>query len=308
MGAIGLALLVACPPSPRGFETQELLWPTGAPGARGTRNHDRPRLFFYPPDPAVATDTAIVIASGGSYGHHGGLAPEATPTARWLAAQGITAVVVRYRVGGLGHYDHRAYMADGARAVQVVRARADALGVSPDKIGFIGYSAGGHLAASLATRCPLPGRPSTAQPIALPSDELSGVSCRPDFVAAVYPVVTLERPTAHERSRRNLLGTQTDPSPALIETLSVDRQVTSTTAPMFIVHSRNDEKVVPENSVRLHSALRDHGVATQLNLYDDGGHGVGLAGNRARMPGMSRWPEQFLRWATALGKLKRPAR
>jgi acetyl esterase/lipase len=117
-----LALLCACPPSPRGYDHAELLWPGGAPESRGNRGHDRPKLFFYPAR-APASDTAILVASGGSYGHHGGLRPEGTPTAQWLADQGITAIVLRYRVGEFGGYDHRAFFADGVRAVQTIRAR-----------------------------------------------------------------------------------------------------------------------------------------------------------------------------------------
>jgi acetyl esterase/lipase len=296
--------LAGCPPSPRGFDDQELLWPEGAPGALGSRRHDEPRLFFYRPDPAIATDTAVIIASGGSYGHHGGLWPEGEPTARWLVDHGITAVIVRYRVGERGGYDHRAYMADGARAIQSVRARAEALGVAPDRIGFIGYSAGGHLAASLATRCPLPGTPSTATPIELPPDELSAVSCRPDFAVAVYPVITFEPAHVYERSRRNLLGAVQDPPQSLVDTLSVERQVTPTTAPMFVVHSRLDRKVDPANSELLYAALVAHGVPARLHMAEDGGHGVALAENAKRMPQMSKWPAEVLVWMQQLGKLE----
>lgn len=296
--------LLGCQPSPRGSADQQALWPGGAPGALGSGWHDQPQLYFYAPDPAIATDTAIIVASGGSYGHHGGLRVEGGPTAQWLVEQGITAVVVRYRVGEWGGYDHRAFLADGARAVQIVRARAEALGIAPDRIGMIGYSAGGHLAASLAARCGLPNGPSTAVPIELPNDELSGVSCRPDFVASIYPVVTLDPAHAHERSKRNLLGGVTDPSQALLDELSVERQVTSTTAPTFVVSTRRDHKVDFENSVLLHEALVAHGVPTRLHLSDDGGHGVGLAEDARRMPQMSTWPADFLAWVRQLGKLE----
>lgn len=266
--------------------------------------HDQPQLYFYYPDPAIATDTAVVVASGGSYGHHGGLRVEGEPTARWLVGQGITAVIVRYRVGERGGYDHRAFLADGARAVQIVRARAPALGVAPDRIGMIGYSAGGHLAASLAARCGLPGAPSPEHPIELPADELSGVSCRPDFVASVYPVVTLDPAHAHERSKRNLLGGVGDPPRALVDALSVERQVTSTTAPIFVVSTRRDRKVDFENSVLLHEALVAHGVPSRLHLSDDGRHGAGLADHPRRMPQMSTWPAELLAWVRQLGKLE----
>lgn len=294
---------MGCHPSPRGASHHEELWPSGAPGALGSGWHDRPQLYFYVPDPAIATDTAIVVASGGSYGHHGGIPVEGEPTARWLVEQGITAVIVRYRVGEWGGYDHRAFLADGARAVQIVRSRAEALGIAPDRIGMIGYSAGGHLAASLAARCGAPGEPGPATPIELPSDALSGVSCRPDFVASVYPVVTLDPAHAHGRSVRNLLGRATDPPPSLVQALSVERQITASTAPTFVVTTRRDRKVPFENSVLLHDALVAHGVPTRLHLSDDGRHGVGLADDPRRMPQMSTWPARFLAWVRGLGKL-----
>jgi len=300
-------LLAGCPPAPAGFDTEALVWPDGAPGARGSRRHDEPRLFYYFPDPAIATDTAVVVASGGSYGHHGGLRPEGVPTARWLTSLGITAIIVRYRVGEFGGYDHRAFLADGARAVQIVRAQAEELGVAPDRIGMIGYSAGGHLSASLAARCPehvVDGeQPPSA--VVLPDDALSRVSCRPDFAAALYPVVTLNPPYVYERSRRNLLGDQKDaPPPELVSLLSVEEQVSATTAPLFVVHSELDTKVDHENSVLLYDALVAAGAPNaRLLLAQDGRHGVALARDPDRMPQMSQWPEQFIAWAQALGKL-----
>lgn len=307
MAVQALVLLAGCPPAPAGFDAEALVWPDGAPGARGSRRHDEPRLFYYFPDPAIATDTAIVVASGGSYGHHGGLRPEGVPTARWLVSLGITAVIVRYRVGEAGGYDHRSFLADGARAIQIVRARADELGVSPDRIGMIGYSAGGHLAASLAARCPAgqTSKTGSGSPIALPDDAHSDVSCRPDFAAALYPVVTLYSPHAHERSQRNLLGDQlAAPPPEVLAALSVHQQVTATTAPMFVVHSTRDTKVDHENSVLLHEALVAHGVPNaRLLLAEDGRHGVGLAQHPRRMPQMSQWPAQFIAWVQELGKL-----
>jgi acetyl esterase/lipase len=210
---------------------------------------------------------------------------------------------VRYRVGGLIGYDHRAFLADGARAIQIVRARAGALGISPDRIGMIGYSAGGHLAVSLATRCPERAASGSTTPIELPDDELTRVSCRPDFVAAIYPVVTSRPEHAHERSWRNLVGHSSPPAADLLDALSVERQVSATTAPIFVVHSHRDTKVDPDNSVLLYEALVAQGVPAALNLYDDGRHGVGLARDASRMPQMSAWPEQFLVWVRGLGKL-----
>src|SRR5690606_21176468 len=125
--------------TPSDFARKELLWPDGAPGARGTAKGDRPELFYYLPAPEKATGVAAIVAPGGSYAHTGGLRPEAFPTARWLAEQGIVAVVLRYRVSGDG-YAHDDFLKDGSRAVQRVRAQAGELGVDPSKIGFVGFS------------------------------------------------------------------------------------------------------------------------------------------------------------------------
>lgn len=301
-----LSFIAGCPIAPTGFEAQELLWPDGAPLAHGTRRSDEPRLFFYPPEPSKRTRTAVVIASGGSYGHHGGLFVEGTPTAKWLAKQGITAVIVRYRVGGLGGYDHRAFLADGARAIQIVRARADVLGIDADHVGMIGYSAGGHLAASLAMRCPgsgESGESGVVTPIDVPDDTLASISCRPDFAVPVYPVVTLAQPYAHARSRKNLLG-EREPTDALVRELSLEHQATASAAPMFIVHSNLDSTVPVQNAQLLYDALARKGADVELRRYDDGEHGVGLARRSGRMPHMSTWTSEMLTWMGSLGYLE----
>ncbi len=179
-----------------------------------------------------------------------------------------------------------------------VRAHASDLGVDPDRIGFIGFSAGGHMAASLATRCASPemlGVPSIGGP------QHADVSCQPNFAAAIYPVVTLDAPIAHERSVENLVG-PTGSREDLRDELSVERLVTPSTAPMFLVHSSRDEKVDVRNSDLLFDALDDNGVEVVYHRPDDGGHGVGLAQGRG-MPEMGRWPDAFLEWMVGLGAL-----
>ncbi|MBV1862746.1 MAG: alpha/beta hydrolase [Nannocystaceae bacterium] len=298
-GLCGATSCVA--PAVHGHTTKELLWPTGAPGAKGERRRDRPQLYYFAPNEAVRTDVAVVIAGGGSYGHQGGIRVEAIPAAKWLAARGISAIVVRYRVGKGGRYDHRHFLADGARALQRVRERADELGVDPHRIGMMGFSAGGHLAVSLAARCSTPAD-AEIPPIELPSD-LPDTSCRPDFAVAIYPVVTLQPGVAHERSVSNLLPTQ-ESREALEPTLSLEQVVSPTTAPVFLVHSSLDKKVDPRNSDLLHDALVEEGVKVEYLRPDDGGHGVGLAQSR-RMPQMAQWPDAMLRWLESLGILGR---
>lgn len=293
-GALVLAL-VALGCTPRDFARRELLWPDGAPGAQGTGRGDQPELFYYLPAPGTATGAAAIVAPGGSYAHTGGLRPEAFPTARWLAAQGIVAVVLRYRVSGDG-YAHRDFLADGRRAVQRVRAQAPELGVDPGKIGFVGFSAGGHLAGFVGTACP-------QEADAGASDPLERVSCRPDFIVMVYPVVTLDDRWAHQRSKRSLLGAE-PATPELEAALSLERRVTAAAPPALLVHSRRDRKVMYQNSELYDAAARAAGSPSRLHLYPDGRHGVGLA-QRPGMAEMAGWPAAMLAWLRELGVLAR---
>jgi acetyl esterase/lipase len=293
-GAAALALLVGlvgC--TPRDFARRELLWPDGAPGAQGAARGDRPELFYYLPPAGTATGAAAIVAPGGSYAHTGGLRPEAFPTARWLAEQGIVAVVLRYRVSGDG-YAHRDFLADGRRAVQRVRAQARELGVDPGKIGFVGFSAGGHLAGFVATACPQDADANA-------SDPLERVSCRPDFIVMVYPVVTLDDRWAHQRSKRSLLGAE-PATPQLEAELSLEKRVTAAAPPALLVHSRHDRKVMFHNSELYDEAARAAGAPSRLHLYADGRHGVGLA-QRPGMPQMAGWPAAMLAWLRELGVL-----
>ena len=278
------------------------LWPGGAPGAKGDGKGDRPELYYYLPPAEKRTGVAVIVAPGGSYAHTGGLRVEAFPTARWLARQGITAIVLRYRVSN-DDYHHRDFLADGKQAVRIVRAQASELGVDPQKIGFIGFSAGGHLAGFVGTACPpLHGPPGLDAVDPDDPDPLMRVSCRPDFIVMVYPVVTLDDRWAHQRSKRSMLGPEDPPPLGLVDRLSLEKQVGPTTPPAFLVHSRRDAKVDFHNSELFHEAMLTGGRPSELHLYDDGKHGVGLA-QRPGMPAMRQWPAQMLEWLRGLGML-----
>lgn len=239
------------------------LWPNGAPGALGTADKDIPTLTPYLPEPDQATGAAIVVCPGGGYG---GLAPhEGNDYALWLNQHGVAAFVLKYRLGSNG-YRHPAMLQDAARAVRLVRANAGEWKVDPKRVGIMGSSAGGHLASTLLTHFDA-GQPDAADPV-------ERQSSRPDLGILCYAVITMGQYT-HEGSKRNLLGNS--PSPALVELLSNEKQVTKDTPPCFIWHTWEDGAVPVENSLQFAEALRKAGVPFALHIYQKGGHGMGLA-------------------------------
>jgi dipeptidyl aminopeptidase/acylaminoacyl peptidase len=166
---------------------------------------------------------------------------------------------------------------------------------------MIGYSAGGHLAAMVATQCSGDEGDRDAPDA---EDPIDRESCRIAFSVLVYPVITLDDRYAHRRSRENLLNGIASPSEALLEELSAQNQVTSSTPPTVLVHARKDARVDWHNSELFYAALVRHGVPAELWLFDDGRHGVGIADDPIRMPQMSKWPDRFLAWLERQGLLR----
>jgi acetyl esterase/lipase len=268
----------------------ELLWPNGAPGALGTEDADRPALIVYLASGPQATGAGIVVCPGGSYSHlamdHEGHQP-----ARWLTSRGISAFVLKYRVGPT--YHHPAMLQDVLRAIRVVRSRAPEFRVQPDRIGVMGFSAGGHLASSAATLF------DRAE--GHPPDGLEQVSSRPDFAVLVYPVIAMGQPVTNKGSQKNLLGE--NPSQELLDALSTDKQVTPKTPPTFLFHTDSDPGVLSENSVQFYLALRKAGVPAELHIYQKGDHGVGLAPGD---PVLSTWTDRLLAWLRVNGFVRQP--
>ncbi len=263
------------------------LWPDGAPGAQGSAAKDVPTLTPYFPDLARATGAAMVICPGGGYAM---LAPhEGDGYARWLAENGIAGFVLKYRLASDG-YHHPAMLQDAARAVRTVRARAGEWKLDPKRIGIMGSSAGGHLAATLLTHFDA-GNPDAQDPI-------ERQSSRPDLGILCYAVITLGQFT-HQGSRQNLVGK--DPSPELVRDLSNELQVTRETPPCFIWHTYEDDGVAVENSLQFAEALRRAGVPFDLHIYQKGGHGLGL-GTREWNPARRHpWTSDCLFWLKAQG-------
>lgn len=245
----------------------------------------RPNLTaFVPPRPNGA---AIIVAPGGAYGRIV-LDKEAGELALWLNTLGITAFLLQYRLPGEGHASGpEAPLADAQRAVRLVREHAGAWGLDINRIGFLGGSAGGHLAAMLAT---LSTRASYA-----PVDAADSHPARPDAVLLLYPVITMAEPHVHLESRQNLLGT--DPTRDGIDQFSLERQVSAATPPCFIVVAEDDSAVPFANSVAFHEALNDAGVDNALHRFLEGGHGFGI--RDARHFAVAEWPALAAAW---LGK------
>ena len=276
------------------------LWPEGVPGqitnggpesfvdGRISNVHE-PTLTVFRAPAATATRTAIIVCPGGGYSRLA-IEKEGRATAEWLNSIGVSAFVLRYR---LKEYGHPAPLRDVLRAVRLVRFRAPEWGVAPDRIGVLGFSAGGHVAASAGTLFDDPdGR--TASPI----DATSG---RPDFMILVYPVIRLSGIDAHSGSAQALLGASATAEQR--ERYSLDTRVTARTPPTFLVHGGTDASVSPENSVLFYEALRRAGVPVELHLFESGPHGVGLE------PGfgaISNWPARCAEWLAGRGLLKGP--
>jgi acetyl esterase/lipase len=245
------------------------LWPDGAPGAFGKEDTDRPSLEVYLPEAGKACGSAMVICPGGGYwglaGHEG------RDYALYLNQQGLAAFVLKYRLGSSG-YRHPVMLQDAARALRVVRAGAARWGISPDRIGIMGSSAGGHLASSLITHF------DAGQ--ATDSDPVEHVSSRPDFGVLCYAVLSMvDDDVTHAGSRTNLLGDA--PTAEQMRHLSAELNVTDQTPPCFIWHTWADGGVKMENSMQFAAALRRHNVPFDLHIYAKGSHGIGL---------VAKWP------------------
>jgi len=255
------------------------LWPDGAPFARGDQDEDRPELIPFPAMNGKDPASAVIICPGGGYARH---APhEGQPVAEWLNSIGISAFVLKYRVAP---YRHPAPLTDARRAIRYVRFYANEFGIDPHRVGILGFSAGGHLAAAAGTQFDY-GDAHAADPI-------ERQSSRPDVMILCYPVITFLE-YRHHGSMANLLGEH--PPFALREQLSLERQVTSDTPPTFLWHTSDDEGVPVENSLLFASALSRHRVPFELHSYESGRHGLGLAQDHPQARTWTRLCELWLR-------------
>ena len=262
--AVGDAAAQSDPFTPPTTPRTIVLWPDGAPGAVGKDDADVPTVTIYLPAPSQATGAGIVVCPGGGYSRLA-VDHEGHQVARLLTSRGVAAFILKYRLGP--RYHHPAMQQDVLQAIRYARWNAAEFNVRTDRIGVMGFSAGGHLASTAATL--FDGGAATAR---APIDR---VSSRPDFAVLVYPVIVMGESITHQGSQTNLLGDR--PSADLIAKLSTDKQVTARTPPTFLFHTNEDTGVLPENSVRFYLALRTAGVPAELHIFQKGEHGVGLA-------------------------------
>jgi acetyl esterase/lipase len=294
---------IAAPDPPETID----LWPNGAPGAptilpvetvherstdrayndRYILGISRPRMAVF--RPARPNGAAVMITPGGGYSWVV-IDKEGYELARWLAARGVTAFVLFYRL------PHEGWAAgpdtplqDAQRAMRLIRARASRYGVDPKRVCAMGFSAGGHVCADLLARF--------AAPVYALADATDRLSARPDLAAPIYPVVSMTLPTAHAGSRKNLVGE--DASAERERAHSPHLHMTADAPPAFLLHAEDDPSVPVANTLLLREALLARKVPVETHLFADGGHGFGLRLSKGKS--VEGWQDIFWAWAAKKG-------
>jgi acetyl esterase/lipase len=265
------------------------LWEHGAPGAQGSAPEDVPTITAFIPLDPTRSGTAVLIAPGGSY-HMLASNHEGRQVANWFNAMNVTAFVLKYRLGP--KYHNPVELEDAQRAMRWVRAHAAQYGFDPNRVGMMGFSAGGHLTSTVGTHFD-DGNPAASDPI-------DRVSCKPDFLILGYPVITMLPPYAHEGSVTSLLGD--NPSTELRKQMSSELHVTAETPPTFLLSTTEDGLVPVENTVMFYMALRKAGVPAEMHVFEKGPHGVGLD---LADPVLGVWPTLLANWLRERGLLNR---
>ena len=264
------------------------LWEGDAPNALGTEEKDIPTVIVYMPENAKQSTPVLMICPGGGYG---GLAMdhEGHQFAKWANDMGMAGVIVSYRHRGRG-YGHPNPLLDAQRAIRLTRSHADDWNIDSQRLGMIGFSAGGHLTSTVLTHFD--------QCQADAADAIDRLSSRLDFGILSYAVIALGESYTHAGSQKNLLGA--DASPELIQSLSNEKQVTSQTPPTFLWHTAEDKAVPAENSLRFYSAMVTAGVPGELHVFAKGKHGLGLA---AGSGAAEQWPGLCKHWLADIGMI-----
>jgi acetyl esterase/lipase len=298
MKEIALTLLLAAAlPLTQAAPSVLPLWPEGVPGAKpglGAERHDdgrignvsEPTLTVYAPAVDRPNGTAVIICPGGGYTRLS-TQREGEQYAYWLSTLGVTSFVLKYRMAEFGH---PAPLQDVLRAVRLVRAQAAQYHVQPNRIGVMGSSAGGHLAASAGTLFD--------HPLGRTGADIDKVSARPDFLMLMYPVIAMDGPAVHAGSRKALLGSS--PSAEAVQLMSVEKQVSPATPPTLLIHTQADQAVPVENSILFYQALTRAHVPAEMYLFEHGSHGMGM---KAGLGTASNWPRRAEEWLKDRGLL-----
>jgi acetyl esterase/lipase len=280
-----LPLYTGAPPNSRAttlkeqVESRDIKWVTRV---------QEPGIDVFLPTKKFATGQAVVICPGGGYG---GLAYdyEGTDIARYLNSIGVAGIVLKYRLPSADSSvePHLTPLLDAKRAMRLVRVHAAGWNIDPARVGIMGFSAGGHLAATLGTQFDAGDQAA--------SDPIERERSRPDFMILMYPVISFVDAAAHTGSRRALLGET--PDPALVTRYSAELQVKANTPPTFMVHADNDKGVPVENALLMYRALRQKQISVELHILSEGGHGFGLGLDNAHV---SSWPGALRLWLRTL--------
>ena len=244
----------------------------------------KPTLEVYLPPKASANGQAVLVCPGGGYA---GLAYdwEGTEIAKYLNSKGIAAGVLKYRLPGSASVKEsfKAPLQDAQRGIRILRANALDWNIDKNKVGVMGFSAGGHLASTLGTHY--------QEAFYSAIDSTDSEEIRPDFMVLVYPVISMDPKITHQGSHDNLLGEK--PTAALEKQFSNELQVTENTPPVFLIHAGDDDVVPVENSLRMYTSLREHGVPTEMHIYPKGGHGFSLANE---IYYLQSWSDRLTDW------------
>ncbi|HXE07193.1 MAG TPA: alpha/beta hydrolase [Acidobacteriaceae bacterium] len=269
-------------PPPSGYTRVINLWPGEAPMARGNAPADVPKLYYYPPT-AMGVHSAVIVMPGGGYVHEV-MEKEGAAEARWLAARGVAAFVLQYRVAP--EYRYPVPMLDGARAVRYLRSHATEYGLDPDRIGVWGFSAGGHLAGYLAT-APIASDKKSSDPV-------ERVNEHPDFAIFSYARLSMDPAIPRATNMEPLIGL--NPRPEMIDTVWIARHVTKETSPSFIYSTTADQTVNSMNATAYYDACKREGVPVELHIFELGAHGTGMGQNLRGEAELEIWPLLLQHW------------
>ncbi len=270
------------------------VWPNGAPNDNGmkepeekydgvrVRNVSEAEMYVYLPEKDKNTGAAVVICPGGGYWIEA-MDHEGFDMAKWLQSKGIAGIVLKYR---LPYSHHEIPSGDARQTMRIVRANANEWGIDPNKIGIAGSSAGGHLASTAGTVFDLGNKQS--------ADPIEKMSCRPDFMLLLYPVISFNEAIGHMGSRKNLIGEGNDWK--LARQYSNELNVTKDTPPTFLILADDDKTVLPQNSVDFYLALKKFDIPAEMHIFQEGGHGFGMT--KKNLP-VDQWPDLFYNWLKA---------